>query len=188
VVNWYKPRGYNLSMAINTDPNVHNLVICANIFVRKDGKYLLLKRSEKKIIAPGIIGPFGGKVEENENPLQTAKRELFEEAGLTVNNVRLEAVILEVFPKSAYPTNWLIFYFSGDYESGELAGTEEGEAVLLDPEQILKENLFPSLGKTVRNILSPHDGTVFATFKWDGEGKEIIEEQVEVCVRSVPDY
>lgn len=50
-------------MPINQEPNIHKLVICANIFVRKDGKYLLLKRSPKKKFAPGVVHPFGGKLD-----------------------------------------------------------------------------------------------------------------------------
>ncbi|MDP3769879.1 MAG: NUDIX hydrolase, partial [bacterium] len=71
-------------MAINTKPHVHNLVVCANIFVRKDGKYLLLKRSPEKKYAPSVIHPIGGKVDPNENPYTGAQRELFEEAGIKV--------------------------------------------------------------------------------------------------------
>ena len=63
-------------MAINNAPHIHNLVICANIFVRKDGKYLLLKRSPLKKYAPNVIHPIGGKVDQGENPYTSAQREL----------------------------------------------------------------------------------------------------------------
>lgn len=90
-------------MAINTDPHIHSLVMCANVFVRKDGKYLLLKRSPMKKFAPNVVHPIGGKIDPDENPLLGAERELFEEAGVHVKNVRLEAVILELMPTGETP-------------------------------------------------------------------------------------
>ncbi len=173
-------------MAINTEPDIHKLVICANVFIRKNGKYLLLKRSGKKKFAPGVVHPFGGKIELGENPIESAQREVLEETGLKVNNLRLEAVILEIFPVSVYPTNWLIFHFSADYEQGELVKTDEGEAVWLPPQSIREQKLFPSVKKTIDYILNPDDGTVFASFKYNSDGTEIIEEKIQVSERSRP--
>ena len=81
-------------MSINQEPHIHNFVVCANIFVKKDGKYLLLKRSPHKKFAPNFIHPIGGKIDADENPYLGVLRELKEEAGIIVKKVRLEAVIL----------------------------------------------------------------------------------------------
>jgi len=170
-------------MPINTTPHIHNLVICANVFVRKDGKYILLKRSPQKKYAPNFIHPIGGKVDPDENPYTGAQRELFEEAGIKVKNVRLEAVIMEIKPVKGENENWLIFHFSGDYESGELLKTDEGEFVFFDPEDVPNQNLFPSVRPIINNILNPKDGTVFLTVSYDDDGK-IIEatESIDLCV------
>ncbi|MDD5750709.1 MAG: NUDIX domain-containing protein [Candidatus Pacebacteria bacterium] len=170
-------------MAINQEPNIHELVVCANIFVRKDGRYLLLKRSPKKKFAPNVIHPIGGKLDNNENPFIGSQRELLEEAGIKVKSLKLEAVILEISPhKKEMENNWLIFHFSGDYDSGELIKTEEGEFVWLEPEEIAKQDLFPSVEQVIGNILNPSDGTVFATFEYDDNGK-IIErtKKIDKC-------
>lgn len=170
-------------MAINQKPNIHELVICSNIFVRKDGKYLLLKRSPKKKFAPGVVHPFGGKLDDKENAFVGAQRELLEEAGIKVKNMRLEAVLLEITPTREMYNNWLIFHFSADYESGKIKETEEGEVIILSEEEILKQNLFPSVRQVIRNILNPNDGTVFATFKFDGDGNVIeSENDIKFCV------
>jgi 8-oxo-dGTP diphosphatase len=170
-------------MTINTAPHIHNIVICANIFVRKDGKYLLLKRSPQKKYAPNVIHPIGGKVEPNENPYTGAQRELLEESGVKVKNMRLEAVIMEIKPVKNEDENWLIFYFSADYDSGELITTEEGELVYLSAEEIPKQDLFPSVRPIIQRILNPKDGTVFFTLEYDDEGK-IVEEtkDISLCV------
>ena len=98
-----------ISMAINQAPYIHNLVVCANIFVRRDGKYLLLKRSAQKKYASSVVHPIGGKVDPDENPYIAAERELLEEAGIKVKNIKLEAVVLELKPVKNEDENWLIF-------------------------------------------------------------------------------
>lgn len=170
-------------MAINNAPDIHNLVICANTFVRKDGKYLLLKRSPLKKYAPNVIHPIGGKVDQGENPYTSAERELLEEAGIKVKNMRLEAVIMEINPVKGEAENWLIFHFSADYDSGEVIKTEEGEFVYLTADEILSQPLFPSLQPIIGNILNPHDGTAFLTVAYDDDGKIIQEsKQLDLCV------
>lgn len=171
------------TMPINQKPNIHELVVCANVFVRKDGKYLLLKRSHEKKFAPDVIHPIGGKVDPDENPFIAAERELFEEAGIKVKNMRLEACILEIIPHKELPYNWLIFHFSADYDSGELQTTEEGEFVWLTPEEVPTQDLFPSVKEIIENILNPNDGTVFATFEYNENGDIITKkDKVDMCV------
>lgn len=171
-------------MAINTVPHIHNLVICANIFVRRDGKYLLLKRSAQKKYAPNVIHPIGGKMDPNENPYTAAQRELLEEAGIRVKNMRLEAVVMEIKPVRNEGENWLIFHFSADYESGELITSEEGEFVYLSVDEIPKHELFPSVRSIIQNILNPKDGTVFFTVTYDDAGR-IVEEKNIIGLCSV---
>lgn len=171
-------------MAINTAPHIHNLVICANIFVRKDGKYLLLKRSLQKKYAPNVIHPIGGKVDPNENPYIGAQRELLEEAGIKVKNMRLEAIIMEIKPVKGEDKNWLIFHFSADYELGELITTEEGEFVYFDSDEILKQDLFPSVRPIIQHILNPKDGTVFFTLEYDSEGN-VVEQTKNINLCSI---
>lgn len=160
-------------MPINTDQSVHNLVVCANVFVRKDGKYLLIKRSPLKTHLPGLVHAIGGKVELNENPYLAAKREVLEEAGIEVDNLRLEAVVMELAPHPGSDINWLIFHFSGDYSSGEVIQTEEGELVYMTAEELKEQKLYSSLERIIDRLLNPDHGTVFATFTYDGKGNII---------------
>lgn len=165
-------------MAINENPHIHNLVMCANIFVRKDGKYLLLRRSENKKYAPGVCHPIGGKIDKNEDPYRAGRREVLEESGVTVKNMRLEAVIYEVLPHPGEEENWLIFHFSADWEAGEVGTTEEGELVLLSEEELRKERLFPSVQAALPHILDPEGGTAFLTCFYDEKGSFLPEKAI----------
>ena len=153
-------------MAINHEPDIHNLVMCANIFIRKNNKYLVLRRSPLKRWAAGVAHPVGGKIDLNEDPLTAAKREVLEETGLTVKNIKLEAVVFEIKPVKAEIGNWMIFHFSGDYDSGEIIETQEGELVWLTADEFKQEKLFPSVGAIIDKIFDPSLGTVFARFEY----------------------
>lgn len=151
------------------------------MIVKKGDTYLLLKRSPQKEIAPNYFHPAGGKVDTDEDPLQAAKRELLEEAGITVKNIKLAAVITEIEPH-VLGENWLIFHFLGEYESGHVQSTEEGEFVWLTKEDIVSnmERLFPSVRISIEDILRPNTGAVFAAFKYVKQNvEELKTEQYE---------
>lgn len=167
---------------INKKPEIHNLVICANVFIRKDGKYLLMKRSKNKIAAPGKIHPFGGKLDKNENPYEGAIREIKEEVGIDIKNLKLEAVVLELINEKDSSVNWLIFHFSADYDKGEIIETEEGQIVHLTEEEIKSADLLPSVKSIIDHILNPNDGTVFTTNNYKGFEKGLKEISKYICV------
>lgn len=168
-------------MPTNTTINLHHIVITANIFVRKDSKYLMLRRSPLKEVLPNLIAPLGGKIEEAEDPLLGAQRELYEESGLKVKNIRLEAVVTEVLSPddTQYKNNWLIFHFSGDWESGEATKSDEGELLWMTEEELLQAPMFPSVKTVLPFILSPDDSTVFARFEYDKE-RSITKQHITV--------
>lgn len=169
-------------MSVNTRPDIHEQVICSNCFVRKDSKYLVLRRSEKKKYAPGVVHPIGGKVDLGENPYTAAVREVYEEAGINIHNVRLEAVLLEITPVIGEPYNWLIFHFSADYKDGEIKETEEGELILLTEEEFKQEKLFPSVKPVIEHIFDKEKGAVFATFEYDDQRQNIIKQTIDFGV------
>jgi len=141
-----------------------------------------MKRSSEKKYAPNKIHPFGGKIDRDENPYIGAVREIKEEVGIGIKNLKLEAVILELTDEKELPVNWLIFHFSADYDSGEVKITEEGEIVYLTAEEIKSSELFPSVKSIIDNILNPNDGTVFTTNSYHGFESGMKELSKNVCV------
>lgn len=170
-------------MSINTEPEIHKNIICANVYIKKDGRYLLLRRSPQKKWLPNILHPIGGKVDLNENPYIAAQREVFEEAGIKVKNMKLEAVILEITPIKYDRTNWLIFHFSADYDSGEIGQTEEGTLEWHTVDGIKNEKLFLSVDAVIDHILDPNDGTLFATIEYNEDKTAIIDKKIDLCVK-----
>jgi 8-oxo-dGTP pyrophosphatase MutT (NUDIX family) len=77
------------------------LLICgASVIVYKNGKVLLQKRKDN-----GMYGYSGGCVELYEEVEQAAKRELFEETGLTATNLELFGVFSGEEMTYTYPNN-----------------------------------------------------------------------------------
>ena len=86
------------------------------VFVRKDGKVLMGKRSGKS--APGHWCPPGGKLEMNEDVYECARRETLEEAGIEISNLRLIAVTNDIWPEMK--THFITLHFAANWKSGEV--------------------------------------------------------------------
>ncbi|MFZ1324382.1 MAG: NUDIX domain-containing protein [Candidatus Saccharimonadales bacterium] len=84
------------------------------VFVVKDGKVLLGKR--KNAHGANEYGGPGGHLEYGETAEQTALREIAEECGIKVTNLRLLCVsdLLKYFPK-----HYVDFGFAADWEAGD---------------------------------------------------------------------
>lgn len=143
----------------------------------------MIKRSSKKRYYPNFVNPPGGKVDLKEDPFVAASREILEETGLMVKNVRLEAVVFEIKPVKNEPYNWLVFQFSGDYKSGKLKKTSEGELLWFTKDELIQQNLIPAIREIINQILNPEDGTIFATFHYDKEKKKIIKRDIKMCLK-----
>jgi len=62
--------------------------VVADTLVLKDNKILLVKRADK-LLEGGKWGLIGGFVDRDENLIQTVKREVFEETGYRVSDIKL---------------------------------------------------------------------------------------------------
>lgn len=114
-------------------------------FVRKNGKYLMLKRHDSKQIMPGVWMAPGGTREFSEGLFACARREILEEAGLKIKNLSVRAVGV-AFLKDI--NQEIHFHFlTADFAAGKLKPeTGVGKLEWLKPEEIL----------LLENLLSEH--------------------------------
>jgi 8-oxo-dGTP diphosphatase len=92
-------------------------------FITFGDDVLLLKRGMHKRVFPGRYNGVGGHIERYEDPLTGAIREMQEETGLDVVNVRLCGVI---HVDAGKENGILVFVFSAEAPSRDFVDSDEG--------------------------------------------------------------
>ena len=90
------------------------------IIVVKDGKVVLLQR--KNAHGEGTWCFPGGHLEAGESWEDCAKREVVEETGITIRNVRFAGVTNDIFEEEG--KHYITIFMVSDWESGEARITE----------------------------------------------------------------
>lgn len=89
------PTGVNASTCVTTHGRPA-FVVNVEVFLHRDGRWLLIKRSDQEAHAPGLLSGVGGKVEadcDGDGVLEeTARREVEEEVGVDLAGVELTYV------------------------------------------------------------------------------------------------
>jgi len=100
------------------------------VFIFKNGKFLMGKRMGSH--GEGSWSVPGGHLEFGESFIDTSKREVLEETGVSIKNLRFGAITNDYFKKEDkhYVTVWML----SDYDSGE--------ATILEPNKYIDQDWF----------------------------------------------
>ena len=110
-------------------------------YIKKDGYTLMLKRTKKKNdIHEGKWVGVGGKMELGESPEDCIRREVFEETGLTLKNLKLKGFLS--FPGFEDEEDWYSFAFESTDFEGELIDSPEGELAWIKDDKIKDLNMW----------------------------------------------
>ena len=113
-----------------------NAVIC---ILRSGDKYLFLER--KKMPNRGRWVPIGGKVDPYESPTDAAKREIYEEAGVEVDHLKVIGVLCETSP---IEYNWNCFVYLSEVPFFEPPICDEGNLAWQTIDEIKKLDTPPT--------------------------------------------
>lgn len=108
-------------------------VLC---FLRRGEEVLLLRGAPDKRLWAGRYNGIGGHVERGEDPLQAARREVREETGLEVTELRLAGIVHVGLSQGP---GVLLFLFTGEAPSRQVRPSAEGTLAWVAPEAV--ENL-----------------------------------------------
>lgn len=125
------------------------------IFVTHGDRVLLMKGAPSKRLWANLYNGIGGHVEPGEDALSAARRELYEETGLTVSSLRLVGTI---FIDAAQPVGILLLVYRGEYEGGALVTSNEGELVWVDQAQLDSYPLVADLRLLLPRVLAMRPG------------------------------
>lgn len=98
--------------------------------VLPNGKVVLQRRDKKTNISPGLLGLFGGHVEDGETPEEALNRELSEETSLDVPSLNISKVASVELPHPNDPATMRTLYIyraaidSDDFDVFEGEGSE----------------------------------------------------------------
>lgn len=130
--------------------------------IEKDGQVLVQLREKKDW--PGITFP-GGKVEKQESIYASVIREVQEETGLLVSNLKSCGVVH--YDVNNGEEEWVIFLFKASHFSGELLQeTNEGKVFWMNKEELPNAELSNDLDYYLKIY---EDDTIFEGYaKWNG--------------------
>lgn len=127
---------------------------------------LLMKRAAHKRVFPNQYNGLGGHIERDEDPLSSARREIQEESGLRVRDVRLRAVYNIDAGKSS---GILLFVFTAISDSRDVTENSEGTLHWIPQARLLDLDLVEDLPIILPRVLAmqPDDPPLFIHVSYD---------------------
>ncbi len=125
-------------------------------FITSNEKFLLLKRSEKVKSMKGLWAGISGIIEKNEEPLQRAKIEIFEELGIKEDQVKLlkTAERMRVVSPQYKNHEWEIFPFLFEANNTEIKlNWENSEYKWISADELNNYKTVPNLEKVLLSLL-----------------------------------
>jgi len=104
----------------------YQLVPRTLIFIERNDELLLIHKNKKDSFGFSKLNGIGGHIEKGEEPYEAAKREIFEESGLIIDQLSLVAII---FIEIGSNPGILLFVFKAKYIDGKLQESDEGNLV-----------------------------------------------------------
>jgi len=137
------------------------------VYLRRADEVLIMRRNK----APNLglwVAP-GGKIELNESPLDTARREVFEETGYTVADLKFRGLCTEVSTRADW--QWFLFIFVTEHFSGKLsADLREGMLTWTPITTYLHELPIPQADAIFApRVLAPNTDFFHAKFVYDDD-------------------
>ena len=125
-------------------------------FIKYNDQILILKRSEKVRSMKGLWSGVSGIIENNENPIDRAKIEIFEEVGIKEKEIILVKKLEKMKIQSQQYKNheWEIFPFLFETKNDNIKlNWENSEFEWIQPKELKNYQTVPSLEKILVNLL-----------------------------------
>ncbi len=134
-------------------------------FVLNGDAVLLMKRAPHKRVFPNRYNGVGGHIERDEDPLTSAHREILEETGLHVRDLRLH-IVYNIDAGEA--TGIMLFVFTAQADQREVVANAEGTLYWIPRSEVYALDLVEDLPLILPRILDhPPAVPLFAHLSYD---------------------
>ncbi|MGE3536848.1 MAG: NUDIX domain-containing protein [Candidatus Tectimicrobiota bacterium] len=140
-------------------------------FVTNGDDVLLMKRAPHRRVFPNRYNGVGGHIERHEDPLNGAIREIAEETGLAVYDVRLRAVYNI---DAGEATGIVLFVFTAESRQRELSvSSDEGTLHWVPQREVLSLDLVEDLPEILPRVLAmrPDAAPLFVHVSYDTQDR-----------------
>jgi 8-oxo-dGTP diphosphatase len=143
-------------------------------FITHGGDVLLLHGASDKRIWPDKYNGVGGHVKPEEDVFTAAQREIREETGLRVHDLRLRGVIN--IPVDAQDSGVLLFVFTAGAATRDVCASEEGSPEWIPIDEIDRLDLVEDLPILLPRVLAMgrDDQPFYALYTYDGDDELVI--------------
>jgi len=140
-------------------------------FITHGHDILLLKRAAHKRVFPGRYNGVGGHIERDEDPLTGAIREMHEETGLQVRDVRFCGTI---HVDAGHSNGILVFVFRAEALTRTFTDSEEGTLEWIPLDQVDRLPLVEDLPVLIPRIFGGESATpFFAHSSYDDQDRQV---------------
>ncbi|MBA4453559.1 MAG: NUDIX domain-containing protein [Nitrosopumilaceae archaeon] len=125
-------------------------------FIKDNDKFLILKRSNKVKTMKGLWAGISGIIENNEEPLNRAKIEIFEELGITEDKIKFlkSASKMKVHSPQYENHEWEIFPFLFESNNPTIKlNWENSEYKWITVDEMKNYETVPSIDKVLLSLL-----------------------------------
>ena len=147
------PQTWQIEMPVTdqgVDSSRYQLIPRTLIFITRGESVLLLKGSSQKRLWGGLYNGVGGHVEQGEDVLSAARRELAEETGLVPDDLWLVGVVTV---DTGQEIGIGLYVMKGNSDSGDPLSSEEGELEWVPYAEIQEKNLVEDLPVLLPRVL-----------------------------------
>jgi 8-oxo-dGTP diphosphatase len=137
-------------------------------FVVNSDDVLLMRRAAHKRVFPNRYNGVGGHIERDEDPLSSVRREILEETGLRVRDLRLRAVYNI---DAGEVTGIILFVFTAVSDSRNFVSTSEGTLHWIPKQAVEQYDLVEDLPTILPRVLAMGDNgsPLFVHVRYDDE-------------------